>query len=200
MSAYKIAVATIREEHHALALVMEVLQRLLDQIDKQHAEPDFTLLATALLYIEEFPERCHHPKEDEYLFAALRRRSVDFNAVLDELQADHVRSAQMVGYMERALVHYQAGATGGFARFKEAVDGYAVVLREHMQAEERLLENARDRLAEDDWRRIAAAFEANDDPLFGAHGREEFRKLHLRIINLLPRKVRLHLVPTSEDE
>ncbi|MGQ0751183.1 MAG: hypothetical protein ACT4PS_11660 [Betaproteobacteria bacterium] len=45
----------------------------------------------------------------------------------------------------------------------------------------------------DDWQRIAAAFEANDDPLFGANGREEFRKLYLRIMNLLPRKVRLQL-------
>lgn len=193
MSPYDIAADTIKHEHRALAAVMEVLQRLLADIGKQHAEPDFALLAAALYYIDEFPERCHHPKEDEFLFNALRRRTAEFNTVLDELQADHVRSAQMVGYLERALVHYQAAAPDGFVRFREAVDAYAVLLREHMRKEEQMLKRSRVVLDETDWQRIAAAFQANDDPLFGAHGRDEFHKLYLRIINLLPRKLRLHL-------
>lgn len=191
MTAYEVATATIKQEHHSLSLVVEVLQRLLAEVEKQHAQPDFTLFSAALYYIEDFPERCHHPKEDEYLFDALRRRTAEFNPVLDELQADHIRSGQMVAYMERALVRYQAGAADGIARFKEAVDAYAVMLRQHMQAEERLLDHARSVLTEEEWRRIAAAFDANDDPLTGANGREEFRKLYLRILNLLPRKIRL---------
>jgi hemerythrin-like domain-containing protein len=195
MTGYEVAAATIKQEHHSLGLVVEVLQRLLGDIERQYAEPDFRLFSAALYYIEDFPERCHHPKEDEYLFDVLRRRTVEFNATLDELQADHIRSGQMVGYMERALVRFQAGVPDGLARFKEAVDAYAVMLRQHMETEEVVIERARAVLTGDDWQRIAAAFEANDDPLFGANGREEFRKLYLRIVNLLPRKIRLH--PTS---
>lgn len=194
MSAYADAAATIREEHHALSVLMQLLQRLLTDIENRHAEPDFALLATALYYIDDFPERCHHPKEDAYLFDALRRRTAEFNAVLDELQADHVRSRQMMDYMERGLVHYQAGARDGLARFKKAVDAYALMLREHMESEERLIEHARACLAEEDWTPIAKAFAANDDPLFGAACREEFRKVYMRIINLLPRKMRRHVV------
>lgn len=199
MSAYETALGIIREEHHRLTLVMEVLQRVLTDIGRQHAEPDFTLLATALYYIDDFPERCHHPKEDEYLFDALRRHTARFNAVLDELQGEHVRSGQMMAYAERALVRFQAGAPGGFARFREAVEAYAVMLHDHMQKEERLLAEARAALGEQDWERIAAAFAANEDPLFGAHGRDEFRKLYLRIINLLPRKLRLYLQQNHSD-
>lgn len=200
MAAYEVAAATIRQEHQSLGLVVEVLQRLLGDIGKQHTEPDFTLFAAVLYYIEDFPERCHHPKEDEYLFDVLRRRTAQFNVTLDELQADHIRSGQMVGYMERALVRFQAGVPDGLARFKETVDAYAVMLRQHMEAEEVVIERARNILTADDWQRIAAAFEANDDPLFGANGREEFRKLYLRIVNLLPRKIRLHSISNHAEQ
>lgn len=193
VTAYDVAVATITQEHHALGVVMEMLQRLLVDIGKQHAEADFALLAAALYYIDDFPERCHHPKEDEHLFKTLRSRTSAFNAVLDDLQAEHVRSAQMNGYLQRALVHYQGGAPEGYKRFKNAVDAYAGMLRDHMRKEEELLAQARDRLIEEDWQEIAAAFDANDDPLFGANRREEFRKLYLRIVNQLPRKMRLQL-------
>jgi hemerythrin-like domain-containing protein len=191
MSAYEVAAATIKQEHHTLGVVMEMLQRLLADIERQHAAPDFGLFAAALLYIDDFPERCHHPKEDEHLFDTLRRRTAAFNSVLDELQADHVRSSQMLTYMERALVSYQAGRADGLSRFKGAVDAYAIFLFQHMRMEEELLDTAREILTEEDWQRIAAAFEANDDPMTGANGREEFRKLYLRIMNLLPRKIRL---------
>ena len=192
-SAYETALSTIRDEHHALALVMEVVQRVLTDIGRQHAEPDFALLAAALYYIDDFPERYHHPKEDQYLFDALRRHTTAFNETLDELQADHVRSGQMMDYLHHAFVHYQAGAPQGYARFRDAIDAYGVMLREHMDKEEHLLADARECLDEQQWQRIAAAFAANDDPLFGANAREAFRRLYLRIINLLPRKRRPNL-------
>jgi hemerythrin-like domain-containing protein len=193
VTAYGKAVETIRREHHALGVVMEMLQHLLVDIAKQHTEPDFALLAAALYYIDDFPERCHHPKEDEYLFKLVRQRTGLFNTVLDDLQAEHVRSAQMNAYLQGALVHYLGGAPEGFKRFKDAVDAYAGMLRDHICKEEELLEQVRDCLSEEDWQEIAAAFDANDDPLFGANRREEFRKLYLRIVNQLPRKMRLQL-------
>ena len=191
MSAREAAEATIRDEHRTLGAVMEALQRMLADVAAQHAEPDFALFSAALCYLSDFPERCHHPKEDEYLFEALRRRTADFNAVLDELQAEHIRGTQMLGQLQRALVHYQGGVPGGLGVFRTAVDAYSATLGEHMRKEEALLTQAHDRLAEEDWSRIASAFDANDDPLFEGNRREEFRRLFLRIFNLLPRRLKM---------
>jgi len=193
VSAFEVAAATIRREHQTLGLVMEMLQRLLADIEREYAQPDFSLLAASLYYVDDFPERCHHPKEDEYWFQALRRRTTRFNAVLDALQAEHILSTQTNGYLQRALVHYQGGAPEGLKPFKDAVDAYAVMLRDHMHTEEELLEQSRECLTEADWLKIAAAFDKNDDPLFGANRREEFRRLYLRIVNQLPSKMRLQL-------
>jgi hypothetical protein len=37
-----------------------------------------------------------------------------------------------------------------------------------------------------DWRPIAAAFQANEDPLFGARPRAEFQRLFQLIVNMAP--------------
>jgi branched-chain amino acid transport system ATP-binding protein len=190
MSAMDVAVATIKIEHRALGAVMEALQRLLAAVAVQHADPDFTLFSAALYYIDDFPERCHHPKEDEHLFKTLRLRTTEFNDLLDELQAEHIHSARMMARLHCALVHYQGGASMGLGAFHAAVDAYSAMLSEHMRKEEGLLERARDKLTDVDWSNIASAFGVNDDPLFGDARREEFRKLYVRIRNLLPSKFR----------
>ena len=173
-----------------LGHVVEVLQHSLRDIAAEHAEPDFNLLAAILYYIDDFPERCHHPKEDQVLFKTLRARSSEIDAVLDDLQHEHVRSAQMVRDMHAALVHYLAGAYGSMQAFKSCVDAYASMLREHMRKEEDLLARAGTSLPESAWQDILVAFAANEDPLLADDVRTEFRKLYRRIQNLLPRKLR----------
>ena len=190
MSAYELVVETIKQEHRVLGHVVEVLQHSLRDIAAEHAEPDFNLLAVALYYIDDFPERLHHPKEDEHLFKTLRARCPEFDAVLDDLEQEHVRDAQMVREMHAALVHYLAGAYGSLEAFKSCVDAYASMLREHMRKEENLLERAVTSLPESAWQDILAAFSANEDPLLAHDVRTEFRKLYRRIQNLLPRKLR----------
>jgi hemerythrin-like domain-containing protein len=137
-----------------------------------------------------FPNGATHPKEDEHLFRTLRSRTRRLDSIIDDLQAEHVRSAQMIAQLEHALVQYQGGAPGGLALFKTAVDDYATMLGEHMKKEEEVLIEATAYLKEADWRGIAAAFQANGDPLFGASPRQEFAHLYFRIVNSLPDKLR----------
>lgn len=190
MSAREDAVSTIRSEHASLETVIEALQRIISEIAAEHAEANFALLSAALYYFDDFPERCHHPKEDEYLFKALRRRTAVFNAELDVLQAEHIRSAQMVGYLHRALVHYQGGAPQGLRDLQAGIDAYAALLAGHMRREERLLASAHEHLTGDDWEEIAAAFTANVDPLFREGRSADYSRLYARIVSLLPAKLR----------
>jgi len=190
MSAYESVVDTIKQEHRVLGHVVEVLQHSLRDIAAEHTEANFNLLAVALYYIDDFPERLHHPKEDAHLFKALRKRNSDFSAVLDELQREHVLSARMLRDMHAALVHYIAGAYGSLQTFKSRVDAYASMLREHMRKEEALLARAGTSLPESEWQDILAAFAANEDPLLAHDARAEFRLLYRRIENLLPHKLR----------
>ena len=190
MSAYEEVVTTIKQEHRALGHVVEVLQQTLRDIASEHSEVNFNLLASILLYLDDFPERLHHPKEDEHIFKVLRERTADFNSVLNELQGEHVLSAKMLRDMHAALVHYLAGASGSLQTFISCVEAYASLHSEHMRKEEDLLARAGTALPELQWKGILAAFAANEDPLTAYNVRTEFRLLYRRIQNLLPRKLR----------
>lgn len=186
-----VVIGTLLEEHRALRTVLAILERLLTDAAERGTVPDFALLASALYYIDDFPERVHHPKEDAHLFAALRRRTNRFNPVLDRLQSEHIRGAQMLARVQRELVHYQGGAPNGLRTTRAAVSAFAAMQDDHMRTEEGVLLAARDYLTPDDWTAIARAFAANDDPLSAGSARLEFRRLRSRILTLLPRKMRL---------
>ena len=88
------ALRTIRAEHRSLAAVIHGLVYLVREARTRAQEPDFALLATMLGYIEAFPERFHHPKEDAWLFDRLRQRHAPAAPLLDRLQAQHAEGAQ----------------------------------------------------------------------------------------------------------
>ncbi len=193
------AVAVIESEHRTLATVVAALQRLLTDVRQGLVEPDFRLLAAMLYYIEYFPESQHHPKEDQYLFKALRARTREGAAVLDELQGEHVRTGQMMAYLAQTLVRYQGGAPDGLDSFTSAVDAYAALLSDHMRKEERVVLPLADaHLTEPDWAAMAAAFTENRDPLFGEEASQEMRRLRQRIANLVPRKMKSLLRPENQ--
>ena len=176
-----------------LRSVMQTLEQVVQEVLARHIDADHALIACMLYYIDDFPERGHHPKEDEYLFRLLRKRTSSADAVLDELQAQHVRGAQMMTYLQRLFVHYLGGAPDGLRHFSDAVESYAAFLWDYMEKEEnRVLPLAEKYLQPGDWQAIDAAFRANNDPLGGEQLQREFRKLKQRITNLLPRKLKPH--------
>jgi branched-chain amino acid transport system ATP-binding protein len=104
----------------------------------------------------------------------------------------------MMTALAKSLVHYQGGAAGGLAEFSEAVDSYADLLSAHVRKEEEQLFPLAGRyLTPEDWQAIGAAFRANDDPLFGDNATREFRRMRHRILNLVPRKMRIRHAGTD---
>ena len=192
-----VVVATIKAEHRALSAVLHTMQELLGKVAAGHDSPEFGLLSAALYYIDDFQERCHHPKEDQYIFASLSAATSEFDGVINGLQAAHVSSAHAVSQLHRYLVHYQGGSSGSLETLRAGVDAYATQMAEHMRCEEDLLDRGGDVISEQNWAHIAAAFDQNDDPLFGNNRREEFGRLYRRIVLLAPRRLKQGLYAAS---
>ena len=82
------------------------------------------------------------------------------------------------------------GGAAAVDTFAAAVVEYVDFHWRHMRLEEDVvIPLAEARLNEEDWQPIDAAFQANDDPLFGARPKEEFRRLFELIVNLAPAPV-----------
>jgi hemerythrin-like domain-containing protein len=187
----KNAVAILKSEHRSISAVLHGLKQLARDAQDARTRPDFKVFRAMLRYIDEYPERLHHPKEDEHLFARVERRVPEAGPLIAELKAEHVRGNGLVRELERALILFEDAWPDGARQFQEAVDAYADFHWKHMRKEEdELLPLAERRLKDDDWKAIDAAFAANADPIAGMRERD-FEQLFSRIVNLAPAPVGL---------
>ncbi|MBT0961260.1 hemerythrin domain-containing protein [Denitromonas iodatirespirans] len=184
---FNAAIHIIQEEHRSLAAIVHGLKYLVNDARSNGAQANFKVLRAMLHYIDNFPERLHHPKEDAYLFAHLLKRTHEADAVIDELKAQHEDGARLVSALHTRLDAYEAGESGGLAAFGEAVDTFADAMWQHMALEEKvLLPLARQHLTDADWVEIGQAFGDNGDPRFSADAENEFSTLFSRIVTIAP--------------
>ena len=180
------AIQIIRDEHRSIAAVLHALKQLAKDAENPDVEPRFDAFRAMIYYIDQFPERLHHPKEDQYLFARLEARAPQAKALIEELRAEHVMGAQLIRDLEQALVGLEVGWSGGAHVFRAAVDAYAEFHWSHMRKEEQqLLPLAERALTAEDWREIDAAFAGNQDPIADLR-EQDFERLFSRIVTLVP--------------
>ena len=183
----KEALEIIKAEHRSVAAVLEAAKYLVTEIRVGRLKPDFRLFWAMLAYIEQFPEGLHHPKEDDYLFARLRERTHEGDALLANLETQHQGGPERVRALQLALRHYEADPDGAFEEFALAVETFAQFNWHHMAIEENeLMPLAERHLLDADWQEITQAFRDNNDPMFGADRGEHFRALFRKIVNMAP--------------
>jgi hemerythrin-like domain-containing protein len=181
------AIAIIQDEHRALGAVLHGMLYLVREIRDRGAAPDFELLGAMLHYIDLFPERFHHPKEDRYLFALLRARHPAAGSLVDLLHNQHEIGADKIRELEQRLARYREGGATEFPAFADAVEAYAVFHWDHMRREEReVIPLAKEHLTAADWEAIDAAFAGHTDPLLGTDQGAGFEALFRKIVNLAP--------------
>jgi len=186
------AVRILRDEHRSLSAVIASLEQLARQARDTTVKPDFAVFRAMLYYIDAFPERQHHPKEDAHLFARLAARAPQARGVLDELHAEHVKGGEMIRELERALLAFEQNWPQGAEAFAAGAGAYAQFHRKHMRTEEQqVLPLAERVLTAQDWQAIAAAFAENTDPLSGAPIDKGFGELLARIVATAPEPIGL---------
>jgi branched-chain amino acid transport system ATP-binding protein len=189
------ALEIIRAEHRGMWRVttaLDALARTVGEAPAPQARASAATIVGLLDYVDAYVDKVHHPKEDEYLFRALRQRDAGTAGDLDRLQNEH-RDGPRYRDDVRQLARAFADGRGGEAKaVVDAVTTFSVHLRSHIRLEETtVIPAARKALNEQDWKTIDAAFLDNDDPLFGERVREEFESLKAQIVALAPEPVGL---------
>ncbi|NMG66595.1 hypothetical protein GPA19_16755 [Azoarcus indigens] len=180
------AIQIIKDEHLAISAVLYSLRYLVKEMRKGSA-PNFPLLKAILDYIVSYPDRWHHPKEDKYLFAAVRRRTREADKLIERLEREHSLGYPMVEELKRDLIAFQNGETEARERFFATADRYAELEWEHLHTEEEVFMPIAERvLTAEDWAEIHTAFRENDNPLFGIKPKEEAESLYQKILSLAP--------------
>lgn len=182
---FNAALNTIYDEHRSLAAVIQGLRFVVATYRADGCLPDFGLLREIVAYLDEFPGRLHHPKEEAYLFVRLQQATRDADAIIAELSAEHRTEVRLVADLAAALESFASGAKTGGDDFARAADRYSEAVLRHLAREESvLLPMARRQLSDEDWVEIGVAFGSNGDPRFDPEGADEFAALFRRIVNL----------------
>ena len=162
------ALAILHGEHRSLAAVLGALRRFVHPLRDHKVKPDCEVFATILSYIETFADRFHHPKEDEYLFLAMRRRTTHADVFLRDLQHEHATGPAELEALKRALLRTRGGDATEIEDFALLLDSYARNQEEHLRKEDDIVIPIASRvLAAADWEPIDRAFRQNRDPFFG---------------------------------
>jgi hemerythrin-like domain-containing protein len=185
------AIRIILDEHRSISAVLSGLKSLAQMARNSKVRPEFEVFRAMIYYIDAFPERMHHPKEDQHLFARLLQRNPDARTLIEGLQAEHAEGGQLVRDLEQALLEYEEIWPEGADKFAAAVENYSLFHWKHMGKEENeVLPLAQKALTAEDWGAIEAAFAANRDPIADLR-EQDFDKLYQRIVNLAPAPIGL---------
>lgn len=184
------ALTLISQDHSNLWRLATTIDQVASEIE-DGAAVEASFFTSVFDYIEQFVDRSHHPKEDDYLFRLLRLRSAEAAAVLDSLQTEHREGPANLAALRGQVSQAARGEITG-AALALALRNYTLGLKTHIRTEEKsVLPLARRVLLPSDWAEINAAFLDNNDPLFGDKAKAEFRQLYHRIASLAPESVGL---------
>jgi branched-chain amino acid transport system ATP-binding protein len=200
------ALDILHREHRAIIAVLHCLEKVVEETRERKLAPEFDFFEAVISYMRDFPDRLHHPKEDEYLFKALRKKAPDLSPVLDELHQQHVEGDRLLSALGWKLEDWRNSPDDETIAndFCAQVDAYIDFQRKHAAREERtVMPESRERLDDDDWAAINAAFLDNDDPIFGTRTRDVYAKLFSRVVSLAPQPWGLaerHAMPAKADK
>lgn len=183
----------IRDEHASLAAMLQSMRMMVERGPSDDRRNFFDVLRAMLFYIDEFPERLHHPKESNLLFPKVVKASPKVMGAIDKLERDHLYSEKAARDLQHLLLSWELLGATRRPVFEEAFKTYVAFYLEHMQLEESvILPEAEKCLSEEDWRELDKAFAENEDPLTGQHPpAQDYEKLFSLIVMRAPSPIGL---------
>lgn len=183
----------IRDEHASLAAMLQSMRMLVDRGPGGDRQGFFDVLRAMLFYIDEFPERLHHPKETQLLFPRVVAASPTLSDVVARLDRDHAMTEHAARELEHLLLGWELLGEPRRQRFIDAFGRFVNLYLAHMRMEEEHILPAAERdLSAADWQTLDAAFEQNCDPLTGRYRpAAEYEALFSRIVMNAPEPIGL---------
>lgn len=182
------ALHTLLNEHAALRAMLRSVLLMLERGPRDEPERFFDVLRAMLFYIDEFPEKQHHPKESALLFPRVARLAPEVASTIDQLERDHARGEGLIHSLQHALLAWEMLGECRMNAFAESARAYVSFYLEHMRTEETvILPAAQKVLTQADWTALDAAFGANRDPFANAnHLDSTYDRLFTKIVTNAP--------------
>jgi hemerythrin-like domain-containing protein len=173
---------TLHEEHRNTRRLLNVLDHQAELLARG-AQADFDLLQAIANYFCDYPDRCHHPKEDA-VYRRLAEKRPEQAAAVGDLAREHRDAHARVRRFRENIQAIFRDEIVSRDKVVGAARSFVEAEREHMKMEEEVFfPIAVSVLGEEDWHAIEANLRAVQDPLFGEIVEEEFKALRNSLLS-----------------
>jgi len=171
----------LREEHRDIDKLLVVLEEELAIFDRQE-RPDYEVIQAAIAYFQDYPDCCHHPKED-MIFEKLKARSPSAAERVGDVKVEHRQEAERLQRLADAVRHILLDQKIPRQAFDAVMHDFIGHQRRHMSFEERVLfPAALSVLPGEDWLEIDLRWRDWKDSLFNVAMEEKCQSLRDRIL------------------
>ena len=176
-------VEVLRQEHRNIEKLLHVLEQELSVFDRGD-RPNYEVIVGVFDYFKDYPDSCHHPKED-MIFDKLKSRDPAAAAKMGDLRIEHEEEASRLRRAAQAVER----VLGDQDLLRETVDeiirDFIEHERQHMKIEEQIFfPTALDTLQPRDWADIALKLADRRDPLNGPDLEQKFGMLRRKILEM----------------
>jgi len=171
--------ARLLTEHDHIQKTLNLLEMLFLDFCRDR-KPDYSIMLSIVVYIQEYPEQAHHPLEDA-IFSILLQRVSDEAKLIRELVTDHTEMEVITRNLRRSLELLKSGI-GSKEKLKHQLSEFLFRQRRHLYIEEiKVYPLVKRVLTEQDWKDIQSMVPLMDDPVFGERTRNDYELLYREI-------------------
>jgi len=91
----------LRREHRNIEKLLHVMEQELNVFDRGE-RPDYEVFGAIIEFFKNYPDSCHHPKED-IIYAKFKNRNPDRAASIADLEAEHREGAVRLRRVAQAI-------------------------------------------------------------------------------------------------
>src|SRR5271157_1128025 len=146
-------IETLLEEHRNIEELLLVLERELGVVDRDE-RPDYEIVQAIISYFQDYPDCCHHPKED-MIFDKLKARNPPAAKRIGDVEAEHRQETERLDRVARVVRNVLLDREIARQTFSDVMRDFIDHQRVHMAMEERtLFPAAANALRPEDWQEI----------------------------------------------
>lgn len=168
----------LKEEHGGVKIMLRILGKVSDRLESGQSVPPENL-DRILEFLKVFVDRCHHAKEEDFLFPAMERAGIPREGgPIGVMLAEHAKGREYVRGMSDAVAGCKRGDRDAVVRFTSNARSYTELLLAHIDKEDEVLYPLADgKLDEATDRKLVEDFEKVEEERVGHGKHEEFHWL-----------------------
>jgi hemerythrin-like domain-containing protein len=171
----------LRDEHRDIEQLLKVLEDELKVFNRRE-RPDYEIIRAVIDYFQDYPDCCHHPKED-MIFERLKARDPLAAKRIGDAEAEHRQETERLDRVAEVVRNVLLDRDILRETFSKVMRDFIDHQRGHMAMEERsLFPAAASALRPQDWQEIDSKWNDKTETLFNAAMEEKCYSLRDRIL------------------